>query len=148
MKNKRGNRVYVGWYTSTDVFGVRGKDNIIAELNSSGNLVQLSIGINERANTYHDQRERRIDSTRLQADESEIYSRDIKVIRLAVLSDTINPSSAQFCSRFEVLINKRGNRMYGGWYTSTDVFGVRGKDNIIAEIDSSGNLVQLSIGDI
>lgn len=80
--------------------------------------------------------------------EADIYVRDVHTIRLAVLANTIKPDSAHFCPRFEVLVNKRGNRVYVGWYTSEDLLGVRGKDNVLAELDSSGTLLKLSIGEI
>ena len=77
-----------------------------------------------------------------------VYSRDTRKIKQAVLADTINPDSAQFCPLFSVIKNKRGNLVYVGWYTSTDIFGVRGQDNILAEISKSGTVLHLSIGEI
>jgi hypothetical protein len=75
------------------------------------------------------------------------YDSVVSKIKQQVLADTINPSSAEFCPRFEIIPNKRGNTVYVGWYTSADLLGEKGKDNIIAEVDSSGNVVKLKIGD-
>jgi len=74
------------------------------------------------------------------------YETVVIKIKGNVLINTINPSSAEWCPRFEIIINQRGNQVYVGWYTSTDVLGVRGKDNIIAEVDSRGNVIRLKIG--
>lgn len=75
------------------------------------------------------------------------YYSVVNKIKQQVLADTINPSSVQFCPKFEVITNKRGNSVYVGWYTSTDLLGVQGKDNIIAEVDASGEIINLKIGD-
>ena len=76
------------------------------------------------------------------------YFRDVKAIKSGVLADTINPKSAVFCTQFEIIHNARGNRVYVGWYISNDLKGRPGRDNIIAEVSSTGRLVKLSIGDI
>jgi len=76
------------------------------------------------------------------------YNRDVAAIKNAVLADTISPKSAFFCKRFDLIRNTRGNRVYVGWYSSTDLFGERGRDNIVAEVNSNGVVVRLSIGEI
>jgi hypothetical protein len=78
--------------------------------------------------------------------ETDNYERDVSKIKARVLADTINPGSAEFCPSFEVMTNQRGNKVYVGWYTSFDLRGRRGKDNIIAEVDSSGEILKLTIG--
>lgn len=75
-----------------------------------------------------------------------VYYRDVAAIKRAVLNDTINPPSAIFCPKFEVITNKRGNRVYVGWYRSKDLLGRYGKDNIIVEVDNDGRILHIQIG--
>lgn len=82
------------------------------------------------------------------ATSSSSYSNDVAAIKRAVLANTIVPESAEFCPRFEVLDNERGNKVYVGWYRSKDLLGVYGRDNIVAEVDASDEILQLSIGEI
>lgn len=77
---------------------------------------------------------------------SQSYARDVSAVKRAVLADTIAPESAQFCPRFEVIRNKRGNKTYVGWYRSKGLNGVEGQDNIIAEVNNDGDILKLSIG--
>src|SRR5438132_7733003 len=48
--------------------------------------------------------------------------------------------SARFCPRFEVIRNRRGNKVYVGWYRSKGLNGVEGQDNIIAELNEEGEI--------
>jgi hypothetical protein len=95
--------------------------------------------------------ERRLRAQRqAEFEEEDVYERDVAAIKQAVFADTIVPSSASFCSRFEILPkrNARGNKVYVGWYRSRGLNGVVGQDNIIAEVDASGTVLKLSIGDL
>ena len=77
---------------------------------------------------------------------SQSYARDVSAVKRAVLADTIVPETAQFCPRFGVIRNKRGNKVYVGWYRSKGLNGVEGQDNIVAEVNNDGGIVKLSIG--
>jgi hypothetical protein len=75
------------------------------------------------------------------------YDRDISKIKARVLADTIRPESARFCNRFDVIRNKRGNKVYVGWYQSRSLDGQTvGRDSIIAELNDHGGVLKLEIG--
>jgi DNA-directed RNA polymerase subunit RPC12/RpoP len=79
--------------------------------------------------------------------DDEAYYRDVATIKKAVLEDTIDRGSARFCPEFVLVPSKNDNRVYVGWYRSKDLLGEYGQDNIIAEMDQNGSLVQISIGE-
>jgi hypothetical protein len=80
-------------------------------------------------------------------EEAARYERDVSRIKKAVLARTIWPESAVFCERFSVLRNRRGNKVYLGWYRSKGFLnGVEGEDKLIAEVDDDGDILKLDIG--
>jgi hypothetical protein len=102
----------------------------------------ISLDANEPSGNHSD-----VSPNEIVASDEDAYYRDVATIKKAVLEDTIDRGSARFCPKFVLVPSSNDNRVYVGWYRSKDLLGEYGQDNIVAETEPDGTLVQISIGE-